>query len=184
MEIDFRDTRKRLAHRADAFEFIAKSLWALQRPISIVETGCARQADNWEGDGQSTLVWEWLINFCGGTGISFDISPVSTAYARTQVKKMQIEQIDSVTGLRSIANPQAIDFLYLDSFDLTETNESAIHHLAELTSVYARLRSGCIIAVDDCFSDTKGKHLAVAAFLNWLGVQPVLRSYVTVWVKP
>ncbi len=62
--------------------------------------------------------------------------------------------------------------------------ESPTHHLAELTSIYPRLPSGCIIAVDDCKSETHGKHRFVRDWLLSLGVRPLLESYVTVWRKP
>ncbi len=40
--------------RWGAFRMIVADLIARGRPVNIVETGCARQPDNWAGDGQST----------------------------------------------------------------------------------------------------------------------------------
>jgi len=60
--------------RWHAFRLIVADLIARGRPVNIVETGCARQPDNWAGDGQSTLVWDWLLDKVGGTGLSMDIS--------------------------------------------------------------------------------------------------------------
>jgi len=89
-----------------------------------------------------------------------------------------------VIGLREMQHVELLDLLYLDSYDLVEGIESPTHHLAELTAVYPRLPSGCLIAVDDCVSATHGKHRFVLAWLASLGVQPILESYVTIWRKP
>jgi len=170
--------------RWQAFRIIADDLMARGRPISIVETGCARQPDNWAGDGQSTLVWDWLLDKVGGTGLSMDISKENCAAAAAQVQHFKVACVDSVVGLRTMVQPETIDFLYLDSFDLTDGIESPTHHLAELTSVYPRLPSGCLIAVDDCKNEEQGKHRFVRDWLDRIGVPPIYRSYVTVWRKP
>lgn len=166
------------------FRMIAADLIARGRPVNIVETGCARQPDNWAGDGQSTLVWDWILDKVGGTGLSMDINDANCRAAASQVQHFKVACVDSVVGLRTIVEPETLDFLYLDSYDLTETIDSPTHHLAELTSVYPRLPSGCIIAVDDCVTEQYGKHRFVRDFLARMGVEPVLRGYVTVWVKP
>ena len=166
------------------FKLIAYYLLAKQEPVHIVETGCARQVDNWCGDGQSTQVWNWIVERTGGSITSFDINPAAVAYAKSVAPLADVRCIDSVQGLRQLQNPEQLDFLYLDSYDLTDGIESPTHHLAELAAVYPRLRSGCIIAVDDCMGDQKGKHRFVRDFLSRLGVEPVLRSYITVWRKP
>jgi cephalosporin hydroxylase len=172
------------SRRWDAFRLIANDLIARRRPLYIVETGCARLADNWLGDGQSTLVWDWLLTKQGGEGWAFDIDETATRYAASRVSQMKIAQVDSIIGLRTTVEVGKIDFLYLDSFDLVEGIESPTHHLAELTSVYPQLPSGCLIAVDDCVDEEYGKHRFVRDWLSRLGIEPVLRSYVTVWRKP
>ena len=170
--------------RWGAFRTIVANLIARGRPVNIVETGCARQPDNWAGDGQSTLVWDWLLDKVGGTGLSMDISDPNCRAAASQVQHFKVACVDSVVGLRTMVTPEEIDFLYLDSYDLTETIDSPTHHLAELASVYPRLPSGCLIAVDDCVDEQYGKHRFIRDWLVRMGVQPVLRGYVTVWVKP
>ena len=170
--------------RWGSFRTIVADLIARGRPVNIVETGCARQPNNWDGDGQSTLIWDWLLDKVGGTGLSMDISQENCAAAAAQVQHFKVACVDSVVGLRTMVQPETIDFLYLDSYDLTETIDSPTHHLAELASVYARLPSGCMIAVDDCVTEQHGKHRFVRDWLARMGVQPVVRGYVTVWVKP
>lgn len=171
-------------HRWPAFKTIAYYLLAKQEPVNIVETGCARETDNWAGDGQSTQVWNWIVERTGGSIISFDINPKAVAYAKSVAPLADVRCSDSVTGLRSLENPEEIDFLYLDSFDLTDSIDSPTHHLAELAAVYPRLKSGCLIAVDDCQSEERGKHRFVRDWLRILGVPPLLESYVTIWRKP
>jgi hypothetical protein len=170
--------------RWQAFRAIAADLIARGHPVHIAETGCARMTDNWGGDGQSTLVWDWLLGELGGTGISMDISRENALHAAAQVEHMNVANVDSVIGLRTLVQPGRLDLLYLDSYDLTDGIESPTHHLAELTSVYPLLSSGCLIAVDDCVSEQHGKHRFVRDWLSRLGVEPLVRSYVTVWVKP
>ena len=181
-----REFRRKLGEdrRWHGFKTIADYLLAKQEPVHIVETGCARQVDNWCGDGQSTQVWNWIVSRTGGSITSFDINPSAVAYAKSVAPLADIHCIDSVQGLRQMPNPERIDFLYLDSFDLTAGIESPTHHLAELTSIYPRLKSGCVIAVDDCKSYEHGKHRFVRDWLMILGVRPLLESYVTVWRKP
>ena len=168
-----------------AFKFIADELTALRRPIGIVETGCLRLAGNWAGDGQSTAVWDWLISNLGGYGHSYDISPESVAAARSAVRLMQVHQQDSVEALGAFPDAGTIDLLYLDSFDWSaDSSASAEHHLKELQAIYDRLRPGCLIAIDDCFSDLQGKHALAKDWLAGIGVQPVCKGYITVWRKP
>ena len=181
-----REFRSKLGEnrRWPAFKTIAYYLLAKQEPVHIAETGCARERDNWYGDGQSTQVWNWIIERTGGTAVSFDTNPKAVAYAKSAAPLVDVHCIDSIQGLRMIPKPEELDFLYLDSYDLTDGIESPTHHLAELTAVYSRLKSGCLIAVDDCVNETRGKHRFVRDWLRMLGVNPIQESYVTVWRKP
>jgi hypothetical protein len=171
--------------RWQAFVFIADTLAELRRPIGIVETGCLRQPDNWAGDGQSTVVWDWLVKQHGGYGHSYDISAESVAAARSSVSTMQVHQQDSVEALAGFASASTIDLLYLDSYDWTAGSDaSAQHHRKELEAIYDRLRPGCLIAVDDCMGKSEGKHALVLPWLAERGVEPIVTGYVYVWRKP
>ena len=170
--------------RWEAFTLIAEDLIARGRPLYIVETGCARQQGNWGGDGLSTVLWDWIITRTGGRSVTYEINHLNIIEGRKMVSKAEIVQCDSVVGLRTTETPDKIDLLYLDSYDLTDTIDSPLHHLAELASIYAQLPSGSLIAIDDCVDEQHGKHRFVRDFLTRLGVEPVLRSYVTVWRKP
>jgi len=171
--------------RWQAFSYIADALAELRRPVGIVETGCLRQPDNWAGDGQSTVVWDWILGRLGGYGHSYDINPESVAAARAAVSRMEVHQQDSIEALAGFASASTIDLLYLDSYDWTaDSDASAQHHRKELEAIYDRLRPGCLIAVDDCMGKTKGKHALVLPWLAERGVEPIVTGYVYVWRKP
>ena len=151
--------------------------------MHIVETGCVRRPGAWIDDGQSTIIWDWIIGRVGGTARSFDISKDSVSACRAMVKNVEVIESDSITGLRGLSNLKDIDLLFLDSYDATGDYRAPLHHLSELACVYENLRSGCMIAVDDC-ERYFGKDRYVNAFFLDNGVAPVLKSYVNIWVKP
>jgi SAM-dependent methyltransferase len=174
------------SHRWSAFTFIADILIArsFSQPTLIVETGCARQENNWNGDGQSTIVWSWLAGQLDGFAYSVDINPDNVNTARALAPNARITVGDSVDFLRHFGNASSISLLYLDSFDYkTGSLDAAEHHLRELQAIYDRLPADCIIAVDDCITPTEGKGALVRQWLEERGNLPVLEGYVTVWLK-
>ena len=54
----FNNIAPKLAHREISFKKIFKYLDGLPTPIIILETGCLRKAENFIGDGQSTLLFD------------------------------------------------------------------------------------------------------------------------------
>lgn len=183
--------KPKLGHtkRWEAFSLIAKELLSLESPF-ILETGCLRQPDNWEGDGQSTRVWNWIIEKAEGLLSSVDIEDRNCAVAEEYCndKYASVTTMDSIKYLRTeqCHYVDNLNLLYLDSFDYKpgKYHLAELHHIGELACVYDELPSGCLIAVDDCHSDTFGKHVLVKAFFDRLNVQPVLKSYITIWRKP
>lgn len=155
----------------------------------IIETGSAWDLDNWEGQGQSTLIWDWLIENCTDRGIhaySIDITPASVENSQKQTSHVEYRCADSVITL-NVADVSHCGLLYLDSYDWTsEKNlESSFHHMAELATVWAKLPKGCMIVVDDRHGDMKGKHWMVEAFLSeYLKIKPVFRNHQIGWIKP
>lgn len=168
-------------HRWEAFSFINKQLAKLEQSIVIVETGCARQEENWHGDGQSTLVFDWIVSKYGGSVTSIDISPENCKTAKRLAPNTNVICADSITALRSFRDAEKIDLLFLDSYDATGRYDSPLHHMGELAAIYTRLKDGCMIAIDDCFDG--GKHKYVAHFFQDIGINPIIEGYITIWRK-
>lgn len=184
IEFDF----SKLHHRAGAFQFMVDRL--MRSEGYIIETGSAWDRGNFEGQGQSTLIWD----LCAAKNpdlkvISIDKSEEAIKTAKDQTKNVSFFHGDSVRVLTDLSAgvklPRAV-LLYLDSYDWHEdlNIESAHHHLCELAAVFSRLPPGCMIAVDDCHGPLRGKHWMVEHFFLKLGVLPTVSSYVTVWLKP
>jgi hypothetical protein len=170
--------------RYEAFKLICEHLISLGRPVKIVETGCVRAKDNWAGDGQSTLIWDWVISQVGGSATSIDLDPQACETAIRLAPRAKVICGDSVDSLMYLTDKSEIDFLYLDSMDWDGTGESALHHLDELSVCWDHLKSGTLIAVDDCFDDGRGKGQMIRSRLDKVGIVPILDSYVTIWKKP
>lgn len=162
----------------------------------IIETGSAWDKDNWEGQGQSTLIWNWLLDKTACEpyfmrALSIDITPTSTENAKQQAKRVDFVCADSVKTLNNLhtTHPDALPFcglLYLDSYDWSEEMnlESSFHHMAELATCWESLPSGCMIVVDDRHGEMAGKHWLVDAFMKKLGITPVFKNHQIGWIKP
>ena len=176
--------RDRLAGRADAFEAITSRLVSLGREITIVETGCARLEGNWAGDGQSTLVWDALVNDTGGIVLSVDIDPKAVSLANSLTSDLtRVECNDSVQWLMHMAVcGLSVDFLYLDSYDIDWANPrpSMEHHERELDAAWPMLQPGTIVAVDDNQPNVGKGYLVglIAERNNW---ETVADGYVRAW---
>lgn len=150
----------RLAYREITFRKIFEYLDQIEGPIVIVETGCVRSAGNWDGDGQSTLLFDKYISARDEDSICYtvDISPISVQECKYLVSdRVVVTQDDSVHYLHALsqqlqAENKTIDFVYLDSFDLDKVywQPSAIHHLKELLAVKDSINEKTLVVVDDC----------------------------------
>jgi len=168
----------RLGKRHEAFVTIAE---LLPDNCRIIETGTVRQLDNWEGDGQSTIVWNALAAERGGTVTTIDINPLGAEL----VAELGLQATTAIVGDSLDVIPTLsghCDFLYLDSFDVDFENPqpAAAHHLSELTAALNLLAPGSIVAVDDN-RDDQGKGSEVAWFLAEYGANEIVRGYVRVW---
>ncbi len=153
----------RLGFREKTFRKIFEYLDEFSHPLVIVETGCARKTGNWEGDGQSTVLFDKYICLKDFDSVvySVDISPNSVAEAKKLVgHRVQLTQDDSVKFLRQLTDRlldegKTIDMLYLDSFDLDWVYwyPSAAHHLKELCVAIRSIRKDTLVAIDDCPRD-------------------------------
>ena len=174
--------------RWPAFRYIAAYLLGLQRPVTIVETGTARGAGNWLGDGQSTLLWDWIVAHVGGRldSVDIDAAACDTAHAQMTSKESRVWCADSIYLLRSMADDVLMpdwspDLVFLDSYDYDFAMASPLHHVGELAAVAKRLQKGALVAVDDCHERDQGKQVLVADYFERAGKVPLVTGYVTVW---
>lgn len=175
-----------LAHRSECFEIIFKKLEEMNNErYLIVETGTTRQKDNWQGDGQSTRLFDHFSKIHNGIVFSVDINDDNCKNAREILqdsKNTEIICCDSVKFLNEFPLKHAIDLLYLDSYDVDWLNihASAFHHMKEIACVYSSLKKGCLIAIDDNMRGI-GKGSYVTQFLNNIGAKPVHFGYITIF---
>ena len=172
----------KLSKRANAFDIITSKLEELNRPVTIIETGCSRYVDSWEGDGNSTVIWDNFVSNFGGEVYSVDIDPNHTVYAKALVSdKTTIVTSDSVQWLKGLS--LNADLLYLDSYDIDWNNPepSMRHHENELMASMHILRPGSIVAVDDNLENV-GKGYIVEQIANHLGWTTIVDEYIKAWV--
>jgi len=198
----------RLGLRQNSLRYVFEYLDRKNRPVFVVETGCVREADNWAGDGQSTvLIDRFALEWPGSAVYSVDIDPRATALCKTLVSSSaQIHTGDSVAFLRRLAsNPPRsfshIDVLYLDSVDVDMSNPhvSALHHMKELVAASRLIGQETLVVVDDAPSEAKfiqlenklsfvtqpeisGKGKYVADYAKTIGVMPVFTGYQAGWI--
>jgi predicted methyltransferase len=175
-----------LGKRADGFQCMWDTLKKMNKEsYLIVETGTTRIPDNWEGDGQSTRIWDMFVKENNGRAITVDICP----YACEVVKGLVSDNVsvvcdDSVHFLHTFEDKNKIDLLYLDSYDIDFNNphNSSFHHIKELTAVFSSLKPSCLIAVDDNIANVgKGKY--VREFLECIGYNVIHDGYQIVMSK-
>lgn len=149
----------------------------------IIETGTTRQKNNWQWDGQSTVVWDSYVCHNGGQVWSVDLDKNAVELAKGLVSsKTKVICSDSFSFLHNFKDKEKIDLLYLDTLD-AHLPESSLHHLFEFCHVWAALKPGCIIVVDDVLEPNKGKHALIELFLSTIGYSPILKEYQIIWVK-
>lgn len=154
--------------------------------FTIVETGTVRMQSNFNGDGCSTVIFDNFVQVYGGTVYTVDINPDACALARKLTSNNTIVSInDSVSFLARFQEPEKIDLLYLDSFDFDSNNPhpSAFHHIKELTTVWAKLKVGCLIVVDDNFEDGSGKGTYINDFMRNVGARLAFDEYQLGFIK-
>jgi len=169
----YESVRPKLGARADSLAKIFEHLDQFDRPVGIIETGCTRDAGNWTGDGNSTVLFDRYAQTHPGTAVyTVDIDPQATALCRGLVSPLvTVCTGDSVAFLRQLADePPAnlphIDVLYLDSYDLNfdDPLPSALHHLKELLAIAPRIAPDTLVVVDD----------SPAAFSGFFGANGVI----------
>ena len=187
--------RHRLGVRQRGFDFAFRTLQTVEQSF-IVETGCARVANNYEGDGLSSLLWDAYINEYGGLLHTVDLSPDSVRFCKHHVSdKSVVIHSDSITYLKTLNEElqeknKKIDFLYLDSFDAPKKEpdiwrKSALHHLYEFLTIRPSLKKVALIGVDDNWLEQgapAGKGTMILDYMNQIKNPPVFAEYQLFWI--
>lgn len=175
--------------RGGGYAAIFQALEQRKVPLVICETGTVRVAGNWEGDGQSTFIFDALISRRGGRFFSIDINLecLETAFSICSSNTNLILN-DSVAALQALCggkNIDQIDLLYLDSYDLDVKNPlpSALHHAHELLASLPCIGPGTIICIDDYGvpGALGGKGAIIDPVLESLKVPVIHSGYQKVW---
>jgi hypothetical protein len=121
--------------------------------MTILETGCIRNPGNWEGDGQSTVLWDRYVHErANGWFVSVDFDFESVEKSRVLVgPRSNVDCADSVIWLSRQERRKPVDLLYLDSFDfeMDDPIPSALHHLKELYAALPLIGPDTLVMVDD-----------------------------------
>jgi hypothetical protein len=200
----YSSVRGKLEKRATGFDYIFDYLKQIKNPV-IVETGCARQENNYGGDGQSSILFDRFIHDHGGEFHTIDISEENVNFCKRKIlsSNSQIYLNDSITQLKILNDEfqkenKKIDFLYLDSFDASTidthiTAKSALHHLYEFITILPSLNSDALIGVDDNWYEIHdnntllegsvcgGKGQFIFDYMKRIGNNPCYNGYQIIW---
>ena len=171
---------------------------AVHAPLQplIVETGCIRTFDNWDGDGCSTLVFAEMAKERGGHLFSIDNSPDSISIARASIQPKGWEHNvtfmlgDSVPtlanwGASTVTHEHpVIDVLYLDSLDAhsgAADTAAQEHQALELAFAWPHLSTGALILLDD--NITGGKTERTKKLLKRLGATLLADEAQSLWQR-
>jgi hypothetical protein len=183
----FQPYRSKLEKRADGFETIFKALEAMNKTnYTLLETGTCRIAENWEGDGQSTRLFDMFLNHKTNQGMlySIDIDSNACQLSRSYVSpKTKVVCADAITYLHNLPESVKLDLVYLDSYDLDISNPhpSSMHHVMEFLGVFRKnTTSNTILAIDDHYNG-KGKGKYISQFLDHIGYKKLYEGYQVVY---
>jgi hypothetical protein len=178
----------RLRDRAEGFATIFRSLPRPPDKLLIMETGCLRIPGNWEGDGQSTFMFDALAKSRGGVFFSIDVTMESIETSRRACSSStNLILGDSVATLHNLGAliDRPANLLYLDSYDLDPQNPmpSAIHHAMELMAAQRLIGPGTIVCVDDYGVGPKagGKGLVLDLYFSAIRAEALYSGYQKMW---
>lgn len=155
---------------------------------TIIETGTARGGGkNCDGDGCSTLIWgDWAVQQEAIVySVDIDANALKESKNACQCCSNNIifVESDSIAFLKNF--DQAIDFLYLDSYDFDESNPSPSqeHHLKEIIAAYPHLHAKTIVMIDDCGLPYGGKGTLAIQYLLEHGWKIALSEYQVILIQ-
>ena len=158
-----------------------------RRGNTLVETGVARHGLRaTRSDGASTIVFGLWAGRNNARLHSVDIDPDAVETAREELRDQQLEDCvslyvsDSVQFLEKF--DEAVDFLYLDSFDYDvrdpdQQRQSQEHHLKEFRAIENRLHDNSIVLIDDCRRPGGGKGKLVIAYMLERGWKVAMNEF-------
>lgn len=180
----------KLGMRAPTFRAVFREMTARHHKV-LVETGCARKQDNWEGDGQSTLMWAAYARFNQASFKTIDIDQEAVDLVSATANLPEGSHAICNDSVKELAKHRGtIDLLYLDSYDVDMNNQhpAALHCMFELLSARKHLISGSIVFVDDSpvgpDFEVQGKGRYVAEYFKQMGIQPFTFAYQVAWLMP
>ena len=112
-------------------------------------------AGNWNGDGQSTFLFDTFARQRGGWVFSIDINLYSIETARRACShSTQFINNDSVAALNALSATMSspVGLLYRQlvfDLDLMNATACAVHHALELLAARPLLGPGAVVAIDD-----------------------------------
>jgi hypothetical protein len=178
----------RLRARAEGFATIFRALPKQPEKLLTVESGCLRIPRNWDGDGQSTFMFDALARTRGGLFFSIDVNVESVETARRACSSStNLILGDSVATLHALSAliGRPANLLYLDSYDLDPQNPmpSAIHHAMELIAAQSLIGPGTIVCVDDygVGPQAGGKGLLLDLYFSTIRAEVLHSGYQKVW---
>lgn len=177
---------EKLGKRAHTFRKVFEVLESNSKEFyRIIETGCVRIKDNFEGDGMSTILFDVFVNYYDGTVLSVDINEDHCKLARSFVSnKTKVVCSDSVKYLWNVVSDGFIDLLYLDSYDIDfdKPHASMFHHMKEFCAISGLLGDGSLVVVDDQRDEESGKGVYISKFMEGLGYKKFIDDYQIGWI--
>ena len=160
---------------------------------TLLETGVARMGlEKSKGDGASTIVFGLWAKQNDAHLYSVDIDPEATERAGIAVHDMDLADHVTLVTSDSVAYldefTDAVDFLYLDSYDYHKTDTaiqtaSQDHHLKEIKAIEGCLHEDTIILIDDCDMPNGGKGKLVIERLTAKGWKVHMSEYQVILVR-
>jgi hypothetical protein len=160
---------------------------------TLLETGVARMGlEKSKGDGASTIVFGLWAKQNDAHLYSVDIDPEATERAGVAVNDMDLADHVTLVTSDSVAYldefTDAVDFLYLDSYDYHKTDTaiqtaSQDHHLKEIKAIEGCLHEDTVILIDDCDMPNGGKGKLVIERLTAKGWKVHMSEYQVILVR-
>ena len=191
------EARPKLATRRDTFAKMFEHLDGIDRPVTIFETGCIEEPDNWAGNGCSTILFGRYIAERGDGSRLFSVELIASKCeaAKAVVPNATMICGDSVQVLRdAMRSGMTIDLLYLDASHQywDDPLPSAIHHHAELMAAMPAIQRETMVVVDDSPArvendvpriDIIGKGKLVAEHMMLCGAELAFCQYQAGWTN-